>query len=427
MVPLAGIIDTAFLGHLAEIQALAGVAIATVIFNVMYWSFGFLRMGTTGLIAQAVGQRDVDQLHLTLLRNGALALGLGLLLVAGQVPIRQVGFHLLSVAPDVRAAGEAFFTARIWGSPAVLMNYVVLGWFLGRGQGDRLMLLSLVSNGSNILLDALFIQRFGWGSAGAGTATTLSQGLMLAVGLLCLHRDISWGRVWVARRRFTEAATFQVMLQLNRDLLIRTFALVMSFALFTHWSAQLSTEILAANTLLLQVVTLAAYFIDGIAFATESFAGQFAGSGDRAKLKKLLYFGVLSSVLVGTGFAIAFAGLPHPLFRLMTSHNAILAETQRLSLWLLPTLILGAIAYLLDGYFLGLTEGHALRQSTLVAAGLGFLPTGLAAQWVGSVHLLWLAMVALMGLRALTLVVQVPRTLQAGSCSGQNCEEGAVR
>jgi len=161
MVPLAGIIDTAFLGHLADVHHLGGVAIASVIFDLVYWSFGFLRMGTTGLTAQAFGRQDHPEMNLLLLRNGLLAVSLGLLIVALQGPIRELGFWLLNAEPEVRLSGEAFFNARIWGAPAVLINYVLLGRFLGCGQGRRVIVLSLVGNGGNILLDYWFI-RHSW-------------------------------------------------------------------------------------------------------------------------------------------------------------------------------------------------------------------------------------------------------------------------
>lgn len=415
MVPLAGIIDTAFLGHLADIRYLAGVAIATVIFNVVYWSFGFLRMGTTGLVAQARGQNDEAAALLVLLRNGLLALGLGLFLILLQGPIRQMGFWLLSATPDVQLAGEAFYNARIWGAPAVLLNYVLLGWLLGCGQGKRVIVLSLVGNGGNVLLDYWFIRQLGWASAGAGAATAASQGLMLMVGLGYVFLEHPLLQLWAMRGAIWDGIALKAIFRLNRDILIRTFALVSSFALFTNWSSALGVDVLAANTLLLQVVTLAAYFIDGIAFATESFAGQFYGAGDRLRLRILLKWGMSSSLLLGLTFALAFALLPRVLFQIMTQHEAVISQVSIYVWWLIPVLGLGAIAFLLDGYFLGLTAGKALRNSTFSATILGFLPIGLLAYSTKTPHLLWAAMAAFMAIRAATLGWMLPKTLKATS------------
>jgi MATE family multidrug resistance protein len=413
MVPLAGIIDTAFLGHLADVHHLGGVAIASVIFNLVYWSFGFLRMGTTGLTAQAFGRRDIAEMNLLLLRNGVLAVALGLLILMLQVPIREIGFWLLNAEPDVRLSGEAFFNARIWGAPAVLANYVLLGRFLGCGQGRRVVVLSFVGNGGNILLDYWFIRELGWESAGAGAATAISQGLMLAVGLGLLLREVVIADLWQLRPQLWDKTALIAMLQLNRDIMIRTFALLMSFALFTNWSSALGSEILAANTLLLQVVTLTSYFIDGLAFATESFAGQFYGAGAATQLRTLLVWGLSSSVVFGVAIALTFSLFTQPLFRLMTQHQAVIDEVQLLVWWLLPTLALGAIAFLLDGYFLGLTQGHLLRNSTLLASGLGFLPLGVAARYWQSPTVLWMALASFMAVRAITLGSQVAGSLAA--------------
>jgi MATE family multidrug resistance protein len=410
MVPLAGLIDTAFLGHLAEIHHLGGVALATVIFNVTYWSFGFLRMGTTGTTAQAQGRDDPTDMWLILLRHGLIALGFGLVILLLQTPIRTLGFTLLTADPDVRAAGIAFYNARIWDAPAVLLNLVLMGWFLGRALGRRVILLSLVGNGSNVVFNYLFIRQLGWASAGAGWGTALSQYLMLLAGLGLLIREGGAQQLWAVRAHLGNVQALRGLFLLNRDILVRTFALVLSFALFTNISSALGSQTLAANTLLLQVVTLSAYFIDGIAFATESVAGRYYGQGDHGQLRRLLKVGGTTSVVLGLTFALAFVLFPQPLFGLLTSHQPVITTVQTYVGWLLPVLGLGAIAYMLDGYFLGLTAGHLLRNATVLAAGVGFLPLALVAQAVASAHLLWLALVGLMAGRALTLAWAIPRS-----------------
>jgi MATE family multidrug resistance protein len=403
MVPLAGLIDTAFLGHLADIRYLAGVALATVIFNVVYWSFGFLRMGTTGLTAQARGREDRTELWLILLRGGLVAIAFGLLILLLQVPIRNLGFALLSAEPEVKAAGYDFFNGRIWGAPAVLTNLVLMGWFLGREKGRWVILLSLIGNGSNVVLDYLFIRQFGWASAGAGYATALSQYLMATAGLGLILREGGLTPVRAVLPKVWNPTALRGLFLLNRDILIRTFSLILSFALFTNFSSAMGTQTLAANTLLLQVVTLSAYFIDGLAFATESFAGRFYGSGEQHQLRQLLWIGGGTSIALGLSFSLAFVLLPQILFGLLTSHGEVIDQVQQYVGWLVPVLGMGAIAYMLDGYFLGLTAGKVLRNSTVLAAAIGFLPLALVAQAVGSPHLLWLALVGLMTARAATL------------------------
>ena len=412
MVPLAGIIDTAFLGHLADIRHLAGVALATVLFNFIYWSFGFLRMGTTGMTAQAAGRQDDREMLLIGLRSGGMALGIGLLILLCQIPIRELGFSLLSATPAIKLSGQAFYDARIWGAPAVLINLVLIGWFLGREKGRWVLLLSLVGNSSNVLLDYLFIVQWGWASAGAGWATAASQYLMLSVGLVIVGREVPWPVIKATIPHCWNPAAFQALFQLNRDILIRTFALVSSFALFTNLSSALGAQILAANALLLQIVTLGAYFIDGLAFATESLAGSFHGGGNRQQLAALVKLSGGVSLALGIVFALIFALAPRPLFSLLTSHIQVLEQAERYVWWLLPVLGFGSIAYMLDGYFLGLTAARALRNSSVLATGVGFLPVAIAAWNLQNPQLLWLALTLFMAARAITLGIGVPRTLR---------------
>jgi MATE family multidrug resistance protein len=414
MVPLAGLVDTAFLGHLAEIHHLGGVALATVVFNVIYWGFGFLRMGTTGITAQALGQSEEDEVVRVLLRHGLIALGLGLLVLVLQVPLRQLGFTLLGAQADLRAAGYAFYNARIWDAPAVLLNLVIIGWCLGRGQGGWVIGLSFLGNASNVMFNYLFIWRWGWAAAGAGLGTALSQYVTLLGGLVLVGQSIDLATLQRLLPQLWDGPTLRRLGQLNGDILLRTAAIILSFALFTRASASLGLALLAANTLLLQVVTLSAYFIDGLAFATESFAGRYYGRGDVSLLRRVLWLGGGISVTLGLGFALAFWGFSQPLFSLLTSHGEVVGTVTRYVGWLVPVLGLGAIAFFLDGFFLGLTASTLLRNSTVVASLVGFLPLALVGQRLANPHLLWFALVGLMAGRALLLARAVPRWFQPG-------------
>ncbi|MEL7508485.1 MAG: MATE family efflux transporter [Cyanobacteria bacterium J06554_1] len=413
MVPLAGLIDTAFLGHLADIRHLAGVALATILFNFIYWSFGFLRMGTTGLIAQAAGREDRTEQWRVGIRGLMVALVLGLAILLAQLPLRQVGFAILRADAGVLDAGVAFYQGRIWGAPAVLMNYVLLGWFLGLGRGKQVLVLAVVGNGANILLDYWMIVRLGWDSYGAGLATALSQYAMLSVGMLLLVRSVPWEQVWQQRFGLWNRRAIRDLFRLNRDIMVRTWALLVSFGVFTNLSGIMGTETLAVNTLLIQALMLVSYFLDGIAFAAETYAGKFYGQGDRSGLSALATVGGGLSVGLGVGFAIAFIIFPQFLFGLLTDHQTVLTQLDRYVLWLLPVFGFGAIAFMLDGYFLGLTSGTILRNSTVLATLVGFVPLAIVAYLRQSPHGLWLAMTCFMAIRALTLVWAVPSSFKS--------------
>lgn len=413
MVPLAGLIDTAFLGHLADIRHLAGVALATILFNFIYWSFGFLRMGTTGLIAQAAGRDDRTEQWRVGIRGLMVALVLGLAILLVQLPLRQAGFAILQADADVLDAGVAFYQGRIWGAPAVLMNYVLLGWFLGLGRGKQVLALAVVGNGANIALDYWMIVRLGWDSYGAGLATALSQYAMLLVGGLLLVRSVPWKQVWQQRLSVWNRRAIGALFRLNRDIMVRTWALLISFGVFTNLSGIMGTETLAVNTLLIQALMLVSYFLDGIAFAAETYAGKFYGQGDRSGLSTLATVGGGLSVGLGVGFAISFIIFPQPLFGLLTNHQTVLNQLDRYVLWLLPVFGFGAIAFMLDGYFLGLTSGTILRNSTVLATLVGFVPLAIMAYLRQSPHGLWLAMTCFMAIRALTLAWAVPSSFKS--------------
>lgn len=411
MVPLASLVDIAFLGHLTEIRYLAGVALASVLFKYLYWTFGFLRMGTTGTTAQAVGREDPDTVMLTLLRNSLIALCIGFTILILQYPLRELGFLILSATPEVKLAGKAYYEMLILGAPATLLNFVFLGWFLGREQGGKVFLLSTVSNGSNVILDYLFIVQFGWESAGAGLATALSQYLMLFVGLILIAWEKPFQQIKTVARQVFDREELQASFLLNTNILIRTFALISTFALFTNLSSAFGTAVLAINTLLMETVTLSAYFLDGLAFATESLAGSFKGEGAKNQLTRLIKLSGSLSLSFGLGLAIVLMLFPGIIFSLLTNHSDIITGINRYVFWLLPVLGFGSIAYMLDGYFLGLTEGRILRQSGVIAAIVGCVPMMIDAWQFQSSHLLWLGLALFMVARVLTLGLQVRVTL----------------
>lgn len=401
--PLASLIDMAFLGHLDDLAPLAGVALASVVFDYLFWSCGFLRMATTGLTAQALGRHDSTTAGVIALRHGAVALVLGFAITMLQSPLRELSFSLLQGSEAAKLAGMAYFSARIWSAPVALLNFVIWGWLLGLGRGRAIFGLTLVGNLANVALNAWLIP--GYGSAGAGWATTLSQVILTVAGLVMVGRQLPWA-AWPQIR---DCEALRTMIVLNRDLLIRTWALLSAFAVFTSISAGFSDQVLAANTLLLQVQMLAAYGIDGIAYATESYAGQRLGQPQA--LKQILRWGLLGSVLLAWLFAALYILWPAPLLGLLTQHQAVIALGQRYVIWLLPVLSFGSAAYWLDGYFMGLTAGKTLRQSTLWACGLGFLPIAIASAYFQVPQGLWLAMTLMMAVRAAILARGIPATL----------------
>jgi len=412
LVPLAGLISIAFLGHLMEIRHLAGVTLSTVLFNYIYRTLGFLRMGTTGMTAQAVGREDQEEVLLTGLRNALIALGLGITILILQYPLQELGFALLSATSEVKSSGQAYYQTRIWAAPATLLNFVLIGWFLGREHSGKVLILSAVANAANVLLDYLYIIRWGWESAGAGLAIAVSQYLMLLVGMIFVAREVQFKEVRAVAGRLFDPSDLKAVFALNGDIFVRTFAFLSTFAIFTNLSSAMGTIMLAENALLLQVLTLAIYFIDGLAFATESLAGIFIGKGTKEPLAPLLRLAGATSLILGLSIALVFVIVPNPLFGLLTNHSEVLDCLDIYVPWLVPVLGFGSIAFILDGYFLGLAEGPTIRNAALTASLVGFVPIAIVAWHLQSTHLLWLALSVFMAARVVTLAVQVPRTLK---------------
>jgi len=395
-VPLAGLIDVAMLGHLAEIRHFAGVALGSVVFDYLYWTAGALRMATTGLTAQAVGRGAPDESARVLLRAVLTGGVCGLLLLALRTPLTAAAFALLEGSPAVEAAGEAYVKARILGAPAVLINLALLGWFLGRAEGRVVLAMTAVANLSNGLLDYVFILRWGLGAQGAGLATMIGQYLSLAVALSFALRRRTPAGGW---RRVLDPAPARSMLRLGGNIVVRTVCLTSAFALFTNWSAWLGTTVLAANAILLRVVTTAAYLVDGAAYATESLAGIAFGRRDATALRRLLHMSLITGLGCELLVAAAVIALPSALLGVLTSHGEVLGRATAERWWLLPVMIPGALAYIYDGFFLGLTQGRILRNAML-ASLVVFLVPGWWAAHHSSNHGLWAALALFMVARA---------------------------
>ncbi|MCG8422952.1 MAG: MATE family efflux transporter [Proteobacteria bacterium] len=409
-VPLTGLIDTALLGHWGTVADIAGVGLASVIFDYLYWSMGFLRMGTTGLTARAEGAGDRSEVLYLLVRAGGLAAAIGLAVLLARSLIAEVAFGLLHGEADAHASARAYFDARIWGAPATLMNFALIGWLLGRQRSGLVLAITAIGNIVNVALDYLFIVRWGWGSAGAGWATALSQVAMLANAAAMVAFVMPQSRPQMSLAQVLQWDRLRELAILSGDILVRTLALVTGFALFIDASAALGTRTLASNAVLLHVVTLSAHFVDGYAYAVESLAGLLRGSGQSGRLRSLLFIAMVAGLVTSSAFAVAFTAAPQPLFGLLTDHADLLSHIISDRVWLVPTLIVGSLAYILDGYFIGLTIGRVLSVAMMVSLAIGFIPWLVWSRVADSGQLLWLAMVSFMVLRTATLAICVPRT-----------------
>ncbi|MGB5709622.1 MAG: guanitoxin biosynthesis MATE family efflux transporter GntT [Waterburya sp.] len=396
MVPLAGLCDTAFLGHLQELKYLAGVILASILFDYLYRILKFLRNSANAMTAQAVGEEDSEGILLAGLRSGLIAIATALLILLLQYPIQKLGFLILSGTQDIESAGVAYFNARIWGAPAVLLNFVLIGWFLGREKNGIVLLISAIANGSNVLLDYLMISRWGWSSMGAGLATALSQYLALLVGLIAVVVTINWQDLKQALPQVLEFQALQSAIALKANILVRFLALISAYAIFTNLSAGMGTELLAENGLLLQIALLSQFTIQGVGMTTQTLIGNFKGKGELTKLMPLMIAAIINSLPIALMFALGCLFFPQTLFGLLTNHHEVHQGITNYTIWLLPLLSFTAIAFMLEAYFIGLKAGAVLRNASLIAFFLVFLPVVTMAWYLNSIELLWLSLTVYM-------------------------------
>lgn len=411
MVPLAGLVDTAFLGHLADIRHLAGVILASILFDYLYRVQKFLRSSTNALTAQATGLGDQKGVLLVVLRSGfiALAMSLGFLLL--QYPLQKVGFAILSGSSAVEASGIDYFYARIWGAPAVLLNFVLIGWFAGRERNGVILLMAILGNGSNVLLDYLMITRWGWESAGAGLATAISQYLALLLGLIGMAATINRQDLRNAIAEFWDWGAIKEIVLLKSNILVRFLVMMSTYALFTNLSSTMGTTNLAQNGLLLQIVMLSQFTVQGVGLTIQTLTGNFKSKGETERFIPLLITAIATTTPIALFFSLSALWFPDTVFGLLTNHAEINASITEYTPWLVPILISSAISFMLEGYFIGLKEGKLLRNSVLMAFFVGFLPLAIAGWQLQNNHLLWLSFLSYMMSLGIGLGMQLPKSL----------------
>ena len=401
-IPLIGAVDTAVVGHLPEPALIGGVAVGAVIFSFLYWGFGFLRMGTTGFTAQAFGAGDSDEVRACLLRPLFLGLALSLILVALQWPIGLIAFWAMDASTAVEDATAVYYGIRIWGAPAALINFTILGWLLGVQRAGTTLLLQLLLNGTNILLDLLFVVGFGWGIAGVAAATVIAEVLAAVVGLALIFVIIkrqggSWD--W---RRLRQRDRLVALLRVNADIFVRTISLLLAFGYFTVQGARMGDILLAANAILMNLLFFIAYGLDGFAHAAEILVGSAVGAANRKDFRQAVKVSSLWALVTGLGFSLVFLLSGEAIVSLYSDIAPVREAALAYLPWVIAAPLLSVWCFLLDGIFIGATRTAAMRNAMLIS--LGFF---LAACWFlvpafGN-HGLWLALMIFMVGRGITL------------------------
>lgn len=406
-VPLLGAVDTAVVGHLDSPHYIGAVAVGALIFSYVFWSFGFLRMATTGLAAQAYGRRDPNGVRAVFARAALIAVTAGLVVMVLQWPIIELAMALIQPTAAVEAAARDYFHVRIWASPATLMQYCMLGWLLAMRDARAVFIFQVVLNSLNMVLDILFVQGFGWDVKGVAGATVIADysGVMLGWFLMQPHLK-RLGGTWRGIGIFDRRQLARLM-KINGDIFVRTMALTSAFALFTSFSARFGEVTLAANAVLQNFLMFGSFALDGFAHAAETLVGQAYGAERRKQflwaVRKTTIWAIASAVVMAAIFGLAGPWIIDGL----TSIPEVRAASYSYLLWAVMLPITGVLGFQFDGVFLGAMQTKHWRNMMLLSVAI-YAGMAWGAVVADSNHLLWASFNAFFLLRGVTLAVLFP-------------------
>ncbi|WP_321964942.1 MATE family efflux transporter [Paraburkholderia sp. J7] len=406
--PILGAVDTAVAGHLGSAADLGGVALGGLFFNFVFWGFGFLRMGTTGLVAQAYGARDLPALRANVVRALLLAFAIGAAILLIQAPLIRYTLAAIGGSIEVQRNAGVYCLARIGSAPFALANYVVLGFLLGT-QRVRIALLSQIFiNLTNVVAVLAYVYGLRWGIAGIGAATATADTLGFVFGACVLWSLRPRGLAPLALQTVLAPAALKRLVAINRDIFLRTLCLLGSFGWFAHLGAKQGDAILAANALLLNFQTFMAYGLDGFAHAAEALVGAAIGAGNRHAFRQAVKINLFWAALGAVGFSLVYWVCGPWIIAQLTDQPAVRAAAEAFLPWAALSPLISVWGFLLDGVFIGATRTRELMQAMAVSMAVFLLTSWALVGPLGN-HGLWIALLVFMAARGMTLSPLLPR------------------
>ena len=399
-VPLLGLVDVAIVGHLGSASYIGAIAVGGMLFNIIYWLFGFLRMGTSGMNSQAFGKSDLKEVTRVLLRAVGVGLFIALCLLLLQYPIRKIAFLLIDATAEVRELATVYFSICVWGAPAVLGLYGFAGWFIGMQNSRFPMFIAITQNIVNIVASLAFVYLLDMKIEGVALGTLIAQYAGLFMALLLWLRyygrlkiPFHWREIlgWTAMHRF-----FQV----NSDIFFRTLCLVAVTTFFTSIGARQGDVVLAVNTLLMQLFTLFSYIMDGFAYAGEAITGRYVGAQNRNGLQRMIQLLFRWGWGLSLSFTILYMIGGQGFLGLLTNDTTVIEAAGTYYYWVLAIPLAGFAAFLWDGILIGATATRLMLYSMLVASGTFFVVYYLFYGIMGN-HALWMAFLIYLSLRGI--------------------------
>ena len=400
-VPLLGMIDVAIVGHMGSPVYIGAVAVGSMIFNLVYWLFGFLRMGSSGMTAQALGGRNLTEVTRILMRAITVALGIALTLIILQWPLKQLMFWLIGPTTDVLPYASTYFNIVIWGAPASLALFSLTGWYIGMQNTRIPMFISIMQNIVNILASLTLVYGFGLKIEGVALGTVIAQyaGLLMALAGLHFYRKLR--RHLMMKGLFVREAMKQFF-TVNRDIFLRTLCLVAVNLYFTSAGARSGAVILSVNTVMMQLYLFFSYFMDGFAYAGEALGGRFYGARNASAFRELLRRLFAWAVLMTTVFTLLYLIGGMRLIALLTDETPVLEAAREYVWWIWVIPVAGAAAFIWDGIFIGITATRGMLVSSFLSTLLFFAINSTLFSVQSSLfknHILWLAMIVYLLMR----------------------------
>lgn len=412
-VPILGAVDTGVVGQIGDPVPIGAVGIGAIILSAIYWVFGFLRMGTAGLTAQAAGARDEGEMAALLSRAMLIGIGVGMVIIAAQVVLFAGAFMISPASPQVEGLAREYMSIRVWSAPAAIALYGITGWLVGRENTMGVFAIQLLVNLANMGLSVLLGLKLGWGVSGVAWATVIAEWSGLAFGLwLC--RGVFLGPYWRSVARVFDKARLVNMMSVNTDIMIRSVLLQAIFVSFLFFGSGMGDVDLAANQILLQFLYVTAYAMDGFAFAAEAIVGRAMGARDPARLRR----GAVLTSGWGLGIcavlALAFALAGGAVIDVMTTAPDVRAAAREYLPYMVAAPLLGAASWMLDGIFIGATRSRDMRNMMLVSALIYFAGAVVLLPTLGN-HGLWLCLLLSFVARGITLGLRYPALERAAA------------
>lgn len=410
--PLLGAVDTAVMGHLPDPSYLGAVGIGAMIFSFLYWGFGFLRMGTSGFISQATGAEDANRIRTVVAQSFLLGVIIAVLILLLQMPVKELALGLIEPSGKVEPGLVLYYDIRIWGAPAALANYTLIGYFVGSGRTKTALVLQLVLNLTNIVLDLLFVMSFGMGVDGVAYATVIAEYLAVFLGILLLFGNLKkLGGDWLLAK-ILNIRDLKSLLVTNSDIFVRTILLIFAFSYFTVAASKLGDEELASVTVTMNFIYFLAFGLDGFAHAAGIQVGKAIGSGNRKLLEDSVHASHVLAVLVALGYTILYTLAGSLIIGLLTDIPSVREISEGYLYWIIAAPIISVWSFQFDGIFVGAMKTREMRNGMVISFLCYFAAIHLLKDPLGA-HGLWIAMLLFFGMRGLTLWIVYGRVIKA--------------